>query len=69
MAKASKPAEQTSTGRKVLPADVAAIYEPAPGVLAQFVCSEFGHVDLSVVTLEFAERLARAGFLKNIVSE
>jgi len=49
-----------------LPDDVAALYEPGEGVLKIFVCAEFGEVDLSKVGLEFAERLASAGYLKKI---
>lgn len=47
----------------ILPDDVAAKYELAEGTLEMFAC-EFGIVDLKLVTLEFADRLATAGYLK-----
>lgn len=49
-----------------LPEEVAKQYEPAEGTVAQIFSSQFGLVDLSKIDLEFAERLAQAGILKNL---
>ena len=46
-----------------LPHVVAEQYSVAPGVVSRFVCAEFGEVDLTLVTLEYAERLSAQGYL------
>lgn len=51
---------------EVLPAEVAREYEVTPGVLQKFIDSELGEVDLSTLTLEFADRVAARGYLKRI---
>lgn len=51
---------------EVLPAPVAAEYEVMPGVLSKFIDSELGEVDLTTLTLEYAERVAARGYLKKI---
>lgn len=51
---------------EVLPAPVAAEYQVTPGVLSKFIDSELGEVDLTTLTLEFAERVAARGYLKRI---
>lgn len=43
--------------------EVEAQYDIPAGVVAEFVSSEFGHVDLTKIGLEFAERLAEKGYL------
>jgi len=53
-----------STTPTVLPEDVAKQYDIADGVLAQFVCSEFGAIDLTRIDLDLAARLATKGYLK-----
>lgn len=58
--------DNKSTSRKsILSADVAKQYKPAKGVVAVFAC-EFGEVDLTKINLEFAGRLAEAGYLNKI---
>jgi len=47
----------------VLPKEVAEQFEIAEGVLAQFVCGEFGQIDLTKINLELASRLAEKGYL------
>ncbi|HEY3403885.1 MAG TPA: hypothetical protein VGK59_10890 [Ohtaekwangia sp.] len=47
----------------ILPAEVAEQYSVKDGLLSIFVSNEFGRVVLSEITLEFAERLAEAGYL------
>jgi hypothetical protein len=49
-----------------LPAKVAEMYTVPEGRLPMFVCAEFGEVDLTTVTLEFAARLAEKGYLNKI---
>lgn len=56
--------KQKSSGGNVLPDDVAALYEPAEGILPIFCCAEFGMVNLASVTPDFAAQLAEAGYLK-----
>lgn len=51
---------------EVLPAEVAREYEVTPGVLSKFIDSELGEVDLTTLTLEYAERVAARGYLKKI---
>lgn len=51
---------------EVLPAPVAAEYQVAPGVLSKFIDSELGEVDLTKLTLEYAERVAARGYLQKI---
>ncbi len=51
---------------EVLPAEVAREYEVTPGVLQKFIDSELGEVDLTTLTLEFADRVAARGYLKKI---
>lgn len=46
--------------------EVAKHYEVPEGRTINFVCAEFGEVDLRAVTMEFASRLADAGYLKKI---
>ena len=57
-------AKAKATAQNILPAPVAALYDISEGVLAKFVCPEHGHVDLTCMTLELAERLAAKGYLK-----
>lgn len=62
----SNDTKKSKYSGSILPEAVGAKYEPAEGVLAVFSCPEFGMVDLKVITPEFAERLAQAGYLKKI---
>lgn len=54
------------TVSEVLPPEVAKEYEVADGVLAHFIDSELGEVDLTKLTPEFAERVAARGYLKKL---
>lgn len=55
-----------TTASEVLPPAVALEYEIATGVLPHFIDSELGEVDLTQLTLEFAERVAARGYLKKL---
>jgi hypothetical protein len=54
---------KADTPESILKPDVAAVYDVPEGRLPQFVCAEFGEVDLTAIGLEFAGRLAEKGFL------
>jgi hypothetical protein len=60
--------KSTSNIKIILPSAVAEQYQVREGLLSKFTCSEFGEVDLSIITLEFAERLAAVGYLKKLSS-
>lgn len=55
--------EGSASKGEVLPSDVAELYSVREGLLQKFICQEFGEVDLTTVNLEFASRLADAGYL------
>jgi hypothetical protein len=61
--------KSTTNTKSALPPAVAEQYQVREGLLSKFVCNEFGEVDLGIITLEFAERLAAAGYLKKLSSE
>lgn len=56
-------AKKEEIKKTVLPHPVAQVFDIPEGRLSKFVCSDFGEVDLSTVTLEFAERLSEKGYL------
>lgn len=64
--KKTNPSGEVPRVTEVLPPKVAAEYQVTPGVLQKFLDSELGEVDLSTLTLEFAERVAARGYLKRI---
>lgn len=59
-------AKKATQSTSVLPQDVAEQYEVVDGLVSQFACPTFGHVDLTTINLEFAERLAQQGYLKKL---
>lgn len=59
----TKPADESQPVKTLKP-DVAEQYELADGTLMVFADSVFGYVDLSQIDLDFADRLAEAGYLK-----
>lgn len=59
---ASKPAKREGQ-ESVLPPKVAALYSKRKGLADVFVCAEFGTVDLSIINVVMAQRLAEKGYL------
>ena len=49
--------------KSILRPEVAEKFEVRKGLLSVFASADFGHVDLTTINLEFASRLADAGYL------
>ena len=62
MKKTVSPITPEATPSALRP-EVAAAYTVRKGLTNVFACAEFGRVDLSEVTLPFAEQLSARGYL------